>query len=298
MPTTLVNSDVALLAQEAIDANFVEIEELSIFSTELKTENMVLGDKISVPVYGKTAAVIFNRATQNYGDSQNQTVTWVPVVLTDFVKNTFALTDDDVVKVDFDKIMAASAESVVVDATERVYSLITAANFPGTPVVNVAASAFDSDDVVDLSQYAKEFGFLKNNKILLINDDFSTSLKKDPALKDASASGTTATLREAQIGKLSGFDPILESSILPDNAENLAGFITDGTAIAVASAPVVAVGVNNTLFSENFTEPRTGLTMNFRLFYDNDTGTHKGTFSILLGYSVARAESLNRITSV
>lgn len=297
MATTINNADIALLAQEAIEANFVEIEGLKVFSTELKTEGMIEGDQVKVPVYGKTTAVDFDRASQNYGDAQAQTVDFKSVILDQFFKSTFALTDDDVMKVDMNKVMMANAEAVVEKATTYVYGLITAANFPSTPIINVVPSAFDSDSVIDLSKYATENGFLRKNKVLVLNNNFATSLKKDPALKDASASGSTETLREGQIGKLAGFDPILESSILPENAEDLSGFITDGTAIAIASAPVnVEATGQTTTFSENFTEPRTGLTMNFRIFYDDDTGTHKGTYSMLFGAVVTRADSLNRIT--
>jgi hypothetical protein len=297
MATTINNADIALLAQEAIEANFVEIEGLKVFSTELKTEGMEEGDQVKVPVYGKTTAVDFNRSTQNYGDSQAQTVTFKSVILNQFYKSTFELNDKDVQKVDMSKVMMANAEAVVEKATTYVYGLITAANFTVAPTINVVPSAFDSDSVVDLSTYAKDNGFLKNNKVLVLNSAFANSLKKDPALKDASASGSTATLRSGEIGQLSGFNPILESSILPDNGEDLAGFITDGTSIAIASAPVTVEETGQvTTFSENFTEPRTGLTMNFRIFYDNDTGTHKGTYSMLFGAAVTRDATLNRIT--
>jgi len=294
MSTTLNNADLALIAQESIEANFVEIEELKIFATELKTEGMTEGDQVKVAVYGKTTAVDFDSSTQNYGDAQDQTIDFVPVILNNLIKSTFEVSDQDLEKVDINKLMEASAQAVIKEATTRVQALITATNFPSAPIVNVVPSAFDSDLVVELSKYAKQNGFLKNNKVLVLNDDFATSLKKDPALKDASASGSTETLREAQIGKLAGFDPILESTILPDNGEKLAGFVTDGTAIAIASAPIVVRDSKST-FSENFTDPTTGLAMNFRMFYNDEQGVHKGTFSLLFGAEVARAESLNRI---
>ena len=294
MSTTLNNADIAVLAQEAIEANFVEVEELKIFSTELKTDGMTEGDQVKVPVFGKTTAVDFNRATQNYGDSQDQVVDFVPVILDNKLKSTFEISDEDLEKVSIADVMKAHAQAVVEQATIRVQALITATNFPEVPVVDIVPASFDSDQVVDLSKYAKENGFLKNNKVLVLNTDFATALKKDPALKDASASGSDETLREAEIGKLSGFNPILESVNLPDNGEKLAGFITDGTAIAIASAPVV-VRQSKSTFSENFIDPTTGLAMNFRMFYDNDTGVHKGTFSMLFGAEVTRSATLNRI---
>ena len=294
MSLTLNGADLAVLSQEAIEANLEEIENLKIWSTQLETEGLTKGDQVKVPVYGSTTAVDFNKATQNYGDSQDQVVDFVGVVLDQKIKSTFEVDDEELEKVDLAQLMRNSAHAVIKEAVIRVESLITSANFPEAPVVDVLPASFDSDNVADLAKYAKNNGFDMNNKVMVLNTDFGTALKKDPALKDASASGSTATLREAEIGKLSGFDPILESVNLPDNGEKLAGFITDGTSIAVASAPVVVRNSKST-FSENFIEPTTGLAMNFRMFYDDETGVHKGTYSMLFGYKVTRSATLNRI---
>lgn len=294
MSLTLNGADLAVLSQEAIEANLEEIENLTIWSTQLETEGLTTGDQVKVPVYNSTTAVDFNKTTQNYGDSQAQVVDFVGVVLDQKIKSTFEIDDEQLEKVDLAQLMRNSAHAVIKEAVIRVQSEITSANFAEAPVVNVLPSAFDSDNVADLAKYAKENGFDMNNKVMVLNTDFATALKKDPALKDASASGSTETLREAQIGKLSGFDPILESVNLPDNAEKLAGFITDGSSIAVASAPIVVRDSKST-FSENFIEPTTGLSMNFRMFYDDETGVHKGTYSMLFGYKVTRSATLNRI---
>jgi hypothetical protein len=293
MSTTLNGADLAVLAQEAIEANLVEIEELKVFSTTLETDGLTEGDQVKVPVYGATTAIAFDRATENYGDSQDQTIDFVGVVLDQHIKSTFEVNDSDLEKVDMAELMRASAHAVVKQATLLTYGEITAANYTQTPVVNVIPSAFDSDLVADLSKVAKNNGYKK--PLMVLNSDFATALKKDPAIKDASASGSTATLREGQIGKLSGFDPILESVILPENGEDLAGFITDGTALAVASAPV-RVKSNGSTFAETFIDPTTGLAMTFRMFYNDEQGVHKGTFEMLFGFKVTRSATLQRIT--
>lgn len=295
MATTLNGADVAVMAQEAIEANLVEIEQLKAFSTQLSATGVTKNDSIKVPVYGATTAIDYNKSTENYGDSQDQTVDFVPVLLDQHIKSTFEIDDLDLEKVDLNQLMRSSAHAVIKEAVLRVYGEITAANYATTPVLNVTPGAFDSDSVADLDSFAKQNGY-RPNSLVVLNNAFANNLKKDPALKDASASGSTQTLRAGAFGQLYGMQ-ILESQILPENGEDLAGFVTDGTALAVASAPVrvQSQGANSTI-AETFIEPTTGLAMTFRMFYDDDTGTHKGTYEMLFGFKVTRDITLNRIT--
>lgn len=295
MATTLTNSDKAEIAQEAIEANLTLNDELMLFSTELGTEGLIKGDKLKVPVYGSTTAETFVKGSQNYSTSQAAAVVYKDVTLNQHFKSTFELDDFQASRADIMQLMRASKDAVVKQVLDYVYGLVTAANFTGTPVYTGAASGFDSDIVVDYFKNAKANGYDLSKLMMILNDDFGAALLKDPALKDASASLSGNTLREAEIGRLSKFS-IGMSSVLPDNGESLAGFATDGSSLAVAISPV-RVQENNTTFSEIVTDPVSGLTLNYREFYADDDGVKYGTFEAVAGASAVRDATLNRITT-
>ena len=292
MATTITNGEKLEIAQEAIEANLVQNDELGLFSTEYNTTGLIKGDTLKVPVYGSTTAAAFNRSSQNYGDAQTAGVTYENLVLNQHSKSTFSLDDEQASRADIMQLMRASKDAVVKAILGYNYGLVLAADVT-TVGFTGAATTFDSDSCADLFKVAKQGGYDMNKLMMILDDDFGTNLLKDPALKDASASLSANTLREAEIGRISKFS-VGQSSIITDNSENLGGFITDGSAIAVGVAPM-RVQDNNTTFSEFVTDPISGLTLGYREFYDDATGTKFGTFEAVYGAIVARGATAARI---
>jgi len=292
MATTITNGEKLEIANEAISANLVQNDELGLFSTNYNTSGLIKGDTLKVGVYGATTAAAFNRSSQNYGDAQVAGVTYKNLVLDQHAKSTFSLDDEQASRADILQLMRASADAVVKNILAYNYGLILAADVT-TVAFSGAASTFDADATADCFKVAKQNGYDMNKLMMVLDDDFGTALLKDPALQDASASLSANTLREAEIGRLSKFS-IAQSSIITANAELLGGFITDGSAIAVGVAPM-AVQSNNTTFSEFVTDPISGLTLGYREYYDDASGTKFGTFEAVYGAIVARGLTAARI---
>jgi hypothetical protein len=102
------------------------------------------------------------------------------------------------------------------------------------------------------------------------------------------------TLMEARIPRLYGFD-IYETTILPGNSENLAGFAAHPRGLAVAMRYLQPISAPSYLEAGPVTDPETGLTLGYRRYYDTDSGKMIAAFECVYGFKVAVAAGIKRI---
>ena len=286
-------------AQTALDAMMPVLEPLNLFSTKLSADGLAKGKSVEVRLYNVPGdAGDFDISSNNYQDSVDLDLDKVTVTLDQHKKQTFELTDEDQGKLasgEPDKLIALQAQSVAKAALLEIYEQITISNF-STAVLTGAASTLDTDDFADFLAAAKAANMNMDSLGCMLEYTYMQNLRKDDAIKHYLNANTDQVLREGYVGRLSGFNTY-ESTIIPDNSENLKGFITDGTALAVATA-VVNPGIGSEMVIDHAvaTDP-TGFSVGVRKHYDPETGKTYMTVEILMGVSVGRAAGLQRIMS-
>lgn len=297
MATTLTNADTQVLAQLSLNALLEKLGPITAFSTQFDSEGARKGDIVKVATYGAMpAAAAFNRSSNNYESDDAVSVTYVDVTLSEHLISTFKLDDEQSEKVDVELMSMNAGHAVAKQALINAYGLITNANF-GAAVFTGAAGTFDSDEVADLWQAAVDANF-GDDRVLQLTPAYIVSLLKDADIKNAEKSDSDAALRDGAVGPLYEFD-VQTSQVLPANGENLVGFITDKSGIAVAMAPPPVPAGNAAMIVDSAvaTDPETGITIQVRQHYNPGPGEVYINYETLFGKSVGQSNGLKRLVS-
>jgi hypothetical protein len=99
---------------------------------------------------------------------------------------------------------------------------------------------------------------------------------------------------EARIPRIYGFD-VYETTIMPDNGENLVGFVAHPRGMVVAMRYLQPLRPESYLESGAITDPETGITLGYRRFYDNDSGKEIAAFECVYGRRTAITDGILRI---
>lgn len=296
----VTNQEITEIAQEAIDSKSPAFVQLESFSTKLSDEGKEEGDVLKVGVYAKNSSSDFNASTNNYEDEDAGGVTYVNVELDKHLKSTFTISAQTTY-FDMARMMRGAVVAVAEGANKYVYDLITAANYT-TVGFTGAASAFDHEDVADLWNVAQDGEYSADERSMILTNPYYASLLKDPNLSEWDKANTDETLRGAIVRNLYDFET-MSSNVLATSAgatgENLVGFITDKSAMAVATGlPAIQDPETTALVQmvETMQAPN-GLTMQFRKHTDPASGAVFGTVELLIGRQVCDATRLARLIS-
>ncbi len=194
-----------------------------------------------------------------------------------------------------DTLMQLRAEKLAEDVIADIFSVVTAANY-GAAVCNVASSAFNSDNVIDIRGSANAAMWPKTGRSLVLDTEFDNALFKDGDVKLAYAIGSDKTIRDGEIGNLLGF-AYQDCPVFPDNGEMLVGFAAFASAMLVAFSPVEPhpdVAAKLTRY-EQITDP-SGLTLEFRQWGDPQMDVSNRTIEVNYGYNIGEVAALQRIT--
>jgi hypothetical protein len=297
----VTSQEITEIAQEAIDSKSPAFVELESFSTKLSDEGKEEGDVLKVGVYSKNSSSDFNVSTNNYETEDGGGVSYVNVTLDKHIKSTFTISAQTTY-FDMARMMKGAVVAVAEGANKYVYDLITAANYT-TVGFTGAASTFDHVDVADLWNTAQDGEYAADERSMILTNPYYASLLKDANLAEWDKAATDETLRDAVVRKLYDFDT-MSSNVLATSAgavgvENLVGFITDKSAMAVATGlPAIQDPESTALVQmvETMQAPN-GLTMQFRKHTDPASGAVFGTVELLIGRQVCDATRLARLVS-
>ncbi|MHA3773658.1 P22 phage major capsid protein family protein [Verrucomicrobiota bacterium sgz303538] len=192
--------------------------------------------------------------------------------------------------------MVQKTDKLGADIIAHVLGGVNLANFGAAPLAAVAASVYDTDDVFDMDGALTAANWPTVGRSLVLDSTYCTNIKKDPSIKNAAASGSTAGLREGSIGRVAGFD-IDEVPNLPENGEKLAGFAALPYAILLASAPIApAPAVKAQLFDyREAVDKDSGLTLVYRHWADPTKDREMRTIEVGYGFAKGDVQQLKRI---
>jgi len=186
-----------------------------------------------------------------------------------------------------------AVEATCKAVADDLLALVTNANFSANSVIT--AANFDSDDLADLAGALTTLKVPKSLRSALISPSYNASLQKDAMIQDASAYGSSDAVREHAAGMIHGFG-INEYESIPTNSENLAGFVCHPSALLIA-ARTVAPPLSPRVQFLNTVDPKTGIPLQFRAWYDRDGGLYKFSVGLLYGVAVGNGSALKRILS-
>lgn len=190
---------------------------------------------------------------------------------------------------------------LAIDMTADILSAITAANY-GAAAFTGAASAFSSDDVIDIRAACKAANWPSDQEWYLILDtDYHASLEKDSDIKPAYSYGNTDPIQEGMFGRLAGFN-VMSSNEIPANGENLTGFAATKSAILIGNAPIAPGGGRDDIASRTVdyqvaVDPDSGIALEYRKWFDENLDQVREVLEVNYGYALGEAAAIKRIVS-
>lgn len=195
------------------------------------------------------------------------------------------------------QVIALEAEKLADDVLADVFSVVTAANYPGTTLAAMLASAFDVDDALAIRRLCNEANWPAAGRSLVLDSTFAEYLLRDSRAQSVLTAGQTGAVTEGMLPRVAGFQPY-EVPLIPANgAEKIAGFAALPSAILFACAPIPpAEPLSKVVEYRTYTDPGTGLTLEYRRFGDAVKDTASEVVEFNYGYAVGEAAALKRIT--
>jgi len=288
-----LNNDI--VRQGALQGFVDALLPLAAFSFDVSPMAGERGSSVSVGLISAQAAGNF---AGSYKTDPDSTVGEVAVTLNVHKFKTVHLTDTQLANssvLKLEELGYQAGHAVGVAFVTDVLSIVTADNY-GAAVHTGLASAFDSDDVVDIRTALGTAKVPLANRKLVLDGDYIGALLKDDSIKTVANLGSAEAVKDGMFTKLSGMN-VYESDVIPANAENLVGFAGNGSGMAIAMRYLAPQDGNTYAAAEPLVDPETGMVLGMREWYDNDTGTKYLTFEAMGGKAVGIAAGLKRIVS-
>lgn len=171
-------------------------------------------------------------------------------------------------------------------------ALVTVASFASNNVI--ASGDFTAANVARISRIQTANKVPLGNRHLIIPPTYAETLKKDSSVQAAYAYGPGNTIRTGQIPEVYGYQVHEWNGTIP-TTNNLAAIAFAPQALLLAVRPPV---LPRNWYGEvrNITDPSTGLTIQFRDYYD---GTQQRTeWCFIYGCQIGNSGNLTRITNV
>ena len=297
MASVTTNMDINVLANITLESLKVGLQPLTKWSTGFRSDARQ-NDSAKVFVNSMTLdASDFDVATNNYEDVGDDTTLGVDVALTDKIKKTAFVDEEDYAKIDIQAKLRDLGYAVANEAVLRTYNKLVVATFGAGTVVG-ASTAFTFDDLIDLEVEADDAG-LDDGRVCLLANTYMANLKKDNLLvatmQQERAPGQSWTYFE----EIAGFD-VLKSSLFksstPATGENVVGFYTDSSALGLAMGTPAYTGEGDVDVATVMDE--SGIGLQLRRHYDRATGGWYLNAVMLFGTEVLRSAGLKLLTSV
>jgi len=241
-------------------------------------------------------ATDFDVATNNYEDSGDDTTVGIDVALTDKIKKTAFIEEEDYSKIDITKKLEDLGHAVANEAILRTYNKLLVSSFgAGTDVG--AASGFTFDNLIDLEVDADDAGLDVSRTCLLANT-YMANLKKDNLLVATMQQERSPGQSFQFFEEIAGFD-VLKSSLFksstPATTENVIGFYTDSSALGLAMGAPAFTGEGDVDIATVTDESGVGLQL--RRHYSRKDGRWYLNAVMLFGTEILRSAGLKLLVS-
>ena len=285
-----------IIAQSALDAFTDILAPLRSFSQSFNDQAAEKGKTISVTTLANTSSTDDFAAGTGY-ESMNTTYGATQLSLTNHKYVSWHINDTEAAQssaVELERFGYQKGGDLAKNVFEDILSDVTAANFTRSRVI--AEADFDVDEIANLRQDMVSIGAMPNLCNIVVGPGSFASLLKDSKIV-ADAYGGTEAIRRGEVPSMFGFDGIYESQAIPDNSENLVGFVCHPSAMALAMRYLEPTNSQEYITTRRLSDPRTGMVLGYREFYQPTLGKQTAVLEAVYGSAVAIAEDLVRITS-
>ena len=311
MANSIESFDLTAASEFMFDILRLKIVDLMSFTTDVSTGNVSAAELrkgktvhvrlFNAPPVSGAGVGDFNKSTNNYQDAYDENIDTVAVAIDQHKKVTATLDDAELelwrdgLPVQLLSNIAYTLSRIV---STEVQSNLTTANFSAETIV--AATALDFDEIANQRKIMFDAGADMNNLYCVLDSAYYLNLIQDDPTQTLLSRQTDELLREANVGKIHGVN-IVESAEVNNVSENLAGWISDKTGMALAGAVLVpgrGANVSDEVIDwATSTDPLTGLTMGLRKHYAAETGDTYITAEMVFGSAVARTSGISRLVT-
>lgn len=282
MANTIAGVNLAQIAQDSLPALTSAFIALNAFTTDFSADITNKGE--SVTTRYPTNPTAQNLAT-NYTPT-DVTMTAITTTLDTFYGFVWQFQDVERSKSSIhlnDLFINPAISAVSTKVFGDLWNLVNDTNYPAAAAteLTVTAANFDRDDVADLATTLTTNKVPKQGRSLLLAPTHYGALAKD--LNAADSAGQVTTLGEHRIPRLHGFD-VYESVECDANAVSVAGLATHRLGAIIAARNVdTEMAEKAGVEVETIVLPEIGLPIQFRRWYDPDTGNLKYWMGVLYG---------------
>ncbi|MBQ5666463.1 MAG: hypothetical protein IIV41_11460 [Akkermansia sp.] len=294
MANTLTDLKDVRIAQAALMPWMTELMPLSIFSTNFGPASADKGDTVKVPVVGAPSPS--SDFDGNYVKNIDSEASTIPVVLNKHKFKTVHMTAKEAATTAvplLEKLVSTAAQQLAIDVLTDIFSAIKKNQF-ATATDVASAEDFSYKTVLKIREACNKAKMPKAGRSLVLNTSLNTALLADDIVSRSFITNLAQPgVVEARINRLAGLN-VYETDCVPDNGENLAGFVTHPSAMAIAMRYLQPIA--NYDEAGAVTDPVTGLTFGYLRYTDTTSNKVYITLECLYGYQVIRPAALQRIT--
>jgi hypothetical protein len=288
---TIAGANLAAIAEMSLPTLLEAFAPLAALTTDFSSDIARSGESVTTRFASKPTA---QDLSSNYNASNSTTVA-VTATLNQYYGYVWEFSDVERSKsmISLNDLFIQPAAAVTgARMFQDVWNLVNDTNFPAAAAteLTVTAANFDRDDVADLAAQLTTNGVPLSRRSLILNPTYYAALAKD--LNSVDSSGQSRTIGENVIPRLHGFD-VYQSPLCDGNAVNVTGLACHSSALIVA-ARGVDVPTTPGLEVENIVIPDLGLPVQFRRWYDPNTGQLKYMMGVLYGVASAMGTAGSR----
>jgi len=272
----------------------------ALLSTEMPVTSFWTDFSSDVSTYGNAVTTRYPNAlvAQNFASAKtpidSNTVSRT-ITLDKYIGVPIQFTDTEMSFSDvqlMDMFVKPAVNELFTNVMATAQALITVANFSSNNVI--AAADFTAANVARLSRIQTAAKVPLGNRHIICSPNYAETLKTQTSVQAAYAYGPGNTIGTGVLPKVYGYEIHEFNGTIP-TTNNLAGYAFAPQAILIAARPP-ALPRNWYGEVRNITEPKTGLTIQFRDYYDGTTQRTEWCF--IYGCQIGNPGNLTRITNV
>lgn len=297
MSNQLNNIQDIRIADVFLEAFVAALMPLRAFSTDFSSEFTERGKTVHVPLIG--AANQSYDFEGSYSQNADSSVDTIPVQLTQHKVQSLHLTDKEFSEssvISLERLAQSKARQLAQDVLQDIWSVIIEEHFGAPVLAAVAAADFDAAKVLSMREACAGVNMPVTERSLILDDAYYSALLGDSKISQHYLMQVSQpAFQEARVPRIYGFD-VFETTILPENDEELVGFAAHPRGLAVANRYLMPLRPESYLESGPVTDPSTGVTLGYRRYYDNDSGKEIAAFECVYGFKPAITAGILRIT--
>lgn len=279
------------ISQLTLDALQTTVLPFKAFTTNFSADVADRGSAVST-------RFVTNPSVSNFAatrSSQNSTTTSRTVTLSNYVGVDLGFSDTEMSFSDIqlsEMFIKPAVVALFENVMAGVFALVTSANYSSNTLIT--AANFNAANVAGLATSMNSDKVTTVGRSLIVSPTYADTLRKDTTITPAYAIGSPDFLRNGAMPRLHNFDIYEFNGTIPANSESLAGIALAPQAVCIA-ARTPATPRNWAGQVMNITDPTSGLTLQWRDWYDGQE--QRTQLCLIYGVQIGVTGNLRRIRS-